>query len=250
LNIKEFDKKNTYATGSTFCRFSCLYIELRYLTKTISMRKTRLLIADDHKLFRESCAICLNTDERFDVIATGRLAEAVEFTKIHKPDIVLLDIPIPPSCDIVEIGKIRTPSGDSTRVIGVSVFSKPGIAKRAFQLGVWGYLTKNSSREEMITAILAVQNGEKFICQEIKNILSATMIEQHNDDPDISVLTDRELDIIKLIKEGQSSKEIACSLRISRKTVEVHRHHILKKLKMKNSAALVNFINSSSDYLN
>jgi DNA-binding NarL/FixJ family response regulator len=213
------------------------------------MQKIRILIADDHKLFRESCASCLNTDERLAVVANGKLSEALGLTKKYKPDIVLIDIQIPQGNDIVEIGKLQTPSGNNTRAIGVSAFSKPAFAKRVFQQGAWGYLTKNSSSEEAIAAILAVHNGKKFICEEIKNILSAAVLQDENDEPDISLLTDREMEIIKLVSRGLSSKEIAATLQISLKTVEVHRHHILKKLKLKNSAALIYFINASADYL-
>jgi DNA-binding NarL/FixJ family response regulator len=116
------------------------------------------------------------------------------------------------------------------------------------QVGALGYVTKNSPKEEMVTAILEVYKGNKYICAEIKNIISEELFEGKEKDTDISGLTDRELEIIQLIKVGKSSKEIAGFLHISFKTVEVHRHNILKKLKLPNASALVNFINSSERY--
>jgi DNA-binding NarL/FixJ family response regulator len=101
----------------------------------------------------------------------------------------------------------------------------------------------------MIKAILEVYKGNKFICDEIKNIISDQLLTEQPDAPNINSLTEREIQIINFIKEGSSSKEIATSLSISLKTVEVHRHNILKKLKLKNSASLVNFINSSTTYM-
>jgi DNA-binding NarL/FixJ family response regulator len=101
----------------------------------------------------------------------------------------------------------------------------------------------------MIKAILEVHKGNKFICDEIKNIISDQLLTEQADAPNINSLTEREIQIINYIKEGSSSKEIATSLNISLKTVEVHRHNILKKLKLKNSASLVNFINSSTTYM-
>ena len=96
----------------------------------------------------------------------------------------------------------------------------------------------------MIAAIMEVHAGNKYICDEIKNNISELVLEENKDVPNVNALTEREIQIINLIKEGQSSKEIAQSLNISLKTVEVHRHNILKKLKLNNSASLVNFINN------
>ncbi len=90
------------------------------------------------------------------------------------------------------------------------------------QIGARGYVTKNSSKEEMITAIMEVHSGNKYICDEIKNNISELVLEENKDVPNVNALTEREIQIINLIKEGQSSKEIAMSLNISLKTVEVH----------------------------
>ena len=92
--------------------------------------------------------------------------------------------------------------------------------------------------------IIEVRNGKKYICEEVKNILAQQELDEDNEEGDLNNLSRRELDIIKLIKEGLSSKEIAQQLDISLKTVEVHRYNVLKKLKLKNTAALVNFINA------
>ena len=109
-----------------------------------------------------------------------------------------------------------------------------------------GYVTKNSSKEEMIDAIMEVSDGHTYICNEIKTILAHQQLEDKNHQPEISTLTQREMDIVMLIKEGLSSREIADKLNITYKTVEVHRYNILKKLNLKNTASLVNFINTNS----
>ena len=125
--------------------------------------------------------------------------------------------------------------------------SQPAYAKKMLQIGAKGYVTKNSSKEEMIKAILEVNEGSKYVCEEIKNNISELVLEENKDVPNVNALTEREIQIINLIKEGQSSKEIASTLNISLKTVEVHRHNVLKKLKLKNSASLVNFINQTTN---
>jgi DNA-binding NarL/FixJ family response regulator len=123
--------------------------------------------------------------------------------------------------------------------------SQPAYAKKMMQLGACGYVTKNSSKEEMINAILEVSKGNKFVCEEIKELLIEN-VETPSPSSPINSLTEREMDVINLIRQGYSSKDISLKLEISIKTVEVHRHNILKKLKLKNAASLIHFMNSSS----
>jgi DNA-binding NarL/FixJ family response regulator len=213
------------------------------------MGKISILIADDHKLIRETWSHILNEDPRFRVIATcGDSQEAVELAGEKKPSIILMDISMTPFSGMEATQQIRRISPDS-RIIGVSIHSQPAYAKKMLQIGARGYVTKNSSKEEMIKAILEVYEGKKYICDEIKNIVSQQMLEDNQIAPNINALTEREIQIIDLIKEGCSSREIGDKLQISLKTVEVHRHNILKKLKLKNSASLVNFVNKNSTYI-
>ncbi len=211
------------------------------------MEKINVLIADDHKLIRETWSYILNSDERFQVIAEcGDAEQAVEVAKIKSPDIVLMDINILPISGFEATERIIRAS-PTTKVIGVSMHSQPAYAKKMLQIGANGYVTKNSSKEEMIKAIIEVNNGSKYICEEIKNNISELVLDDNKNGPNVNALTDRELEIINFIKDGYSSKEIALALNISLKTVEVHRHNVLKKLKLKNSASLVNFINQSTN---
>ena len=144
-----------------------------------------------------------------------------------------------------DITKAIRKQSPGSRIIGVSMHAIPVYAKKMFQAGAIGYVTKNSSREELITAILEVDAGKKYICEEVKTILAEQQTEETTGQSDINNLSKRELDVAKLIKEGMSSKEIALQLGISLKTVEVHRYNILKKLHLKNTASLVNFINTT-----
>ena len=123
--------------------------------------------------------------------------------------------------------------------------NQPAYVKKMIQLGAKGYVTKNSSHEEMFKAIGEVMNGRIFICAEIKNILSDQALHSELNEPAVKHLSLREIEIIKLIKEGQSSKEISSTLKIATRTVDVHRHNILKKLKLKNTASLINYINTT-----
>jgi DNA-binding NarL/FixJ family response regulator len=120
----------------------------------------------------------------------------------------------------------------------------PAYARRMFQMGARGYVTKNSSKDELFKAIDEVLSGNKYICEEIKNIVAHQELDEESEFPDMNLLSKREIEVVTHIKQGLSSKEIAQQLDISLKTVEVHRYNILKKLKLKNTAALVNFINA------
>ena len=207
------------------------------------------MIADDHKLIRETWSYILNSDSRFQVVGEcGDAQEAVELARTKRPHVVLMDINMTPFSGLEATQRIRKISPGS-KVIGVSMHSQPAYAKKMLQMGARGYVTKNSSKEEMIKAILEVNHGNKYICDEIKNIISEQLLDEKEDSPNINALTEREMQIINFIKEGLSSKEIATNLSISLKTVEVHRHNILKKLKLKNSASLVNFINTNATYI-
>jgi two-component system invasion response regulator UvrY len=209
------------------------------------MEKITILIADDHTLVRETWSFILNTDERFSVVAEcGSGEEAVELAKQLRPNIVIMDINLP-GMNGIEATQLIRKFSPASRILGVSLHTQPTYARKMIQKGAMGYVTKNSSREEMFKAIIEIQAGRRYICEEIKNILSEQVINGEDQQSGLNALSQREIEIINFIKKGFSSKEIAENLDISVKTVEVHRYNILKKLNLKNSAALVNYINNS-----
>lgn len=208
------------------------------------MDKITILLVDDHKLIRDSWSFILNSDDRFKVVGeTSDAEELVSLAKEKKPRIVLMDINMSP-VNGFEATKLVRQYSPGSKVIGISMHSMPAYARKMMQIGAMGYVTKNSSKDELMNAIVEVNGGKKYICEEVKNILAQQELEDENGKPDLNALSRRELDIVKLIKEGLSSREIAVRLDISLKTVEVHRYNILKKLNLKNTAALVNFINA------
>ena len=209
------------------------------------MKQISIVLVDDHKLIRDSWSFILNSDPRFTVVGeTSKGEEAVKIVKTLRPDIVLMDVNMTP-VNGFDATKMISKYSPGSKVIAVSMHTMPAYAKRMMQVGAMGYVTKNSSKDEMIKAIIEVSSGRKYICEEVKNILAHKELEEETAPGDMNNLSRREIDIIQLIKQGQSSREIALQLDISLKTVEVHRYNILKKLKLKNTAALVNFINSN-----
>lgn len=185
----------------------------------------------------------LNKDERFSVIAEcGEALQGVELCRQHRPDIVLLDINLPGMSGMDAVPLIRK-FAPCTKIIGVSLHTQVAYVKKMMRSGASGYITKNSHKEEMMDALMEVYEGRKFICGEIKDILATGMMKGETEEKNLNALSVREIQIINFIRKGLSSKEIAQAISISVKTVEVHRYNILKKLHLKNAAALVNYMN-------
>jgi DNA-binding NarL/FixJ family response regulator len=208
------------------------------------MKKISIMIIDDHNIIREAISSLINLQDNMEVVAhSGDSESIINYAKDKRPDIALLDINMSP-VDGFEMIKLIRKHSPLTKIIGLSMHSQPAYVKKLFRLGARGYLTKNSDSSEMIKAIMDVYEGNPFICSEIKNNLTNQMLGGEEEKSFINQLSERELQIIKHLKNGQSSKEIAADLKICCKTVEVHRHHILKKLNLKNTVAVINYLSS------
>jgi DNA-binding NarL/FixJ family response regulator len=209
-------------------------------------KKISIIIFDDHNLVAEMWSDLINSDERFSVvgICNDTSEKSIESVKTKRPDVVIMDINIQPTSGI-EATKLVKKGSPGTKVIGVSMHNQPSFAKRMLKNGALGYVTKSSNKSEMFEAIETVVTGKIFVCKEIQENLSKQVFED-DETPDISKLSEREVDVLKFIKDGLSSKEIADKLFLSSRTVEVHRSNILKKLNLKNTASLLKFIHNSS----
>jgi len=127
----------------------------------------RVVIVDDHQMVRETWRMILQKDERIDVIAecsSGQ--EAIETAASHAPDVMLMDINMSPVNGFEATREICT-AHPHIKIIGVSIQNQPGYARNMLRLGAKGYVTKNSPKEEMIEAIIQVQNGQTFLCNEM-----------------------------------------------------------------------------------
>jgi DNA-binding NarL/FixJ family response regulator len=206
--------------------------------------KITILIAEDHVLVREAWVFMLNSDSRFRVIAeTADGNEAIEMARVLKPDVMILDINLKGRSGIDAVPLIRLHSPGS-RILGVSWLTHPAYSRKMLQNGALGYVCKNSPGHELITAIVEVNAGRKYICEETRNMyesVTSGMITRKG----INSLSQRETEVIGQIKKGLSSREIADAMHISKKTIEVHRYNIMRKLNLKNVAALVNYINEN-----
>jgi DNA-binding NarL/FixJ family response regulator len=209
-------------------------------------KKITIIIFDDHNLVAEMWSELINSDERFQVvgICNDTTDASIEAVKTKRPDVVIMDINIQPTSGI-DATKLVKKVSPGSKIIGVSMHNQPSFAKRMLKNGALGYVTKSSQKSEMFAAIQSVTEGKIFICKEIQENLAKQVFED-DETPDISKLSEREIDVLKHIKDGLSSKEIAEKLYLSARTVEVHRSNILKKLNLKNTASLLKFIHNSS----
>jgi two-component system invasion response regulator UvrY len=205
------------------------------------MNKTAILIAEDHVLVREAWITILHSEPEFQVVAeTGSGQQAIELAEQLKPHIVLMDINLPGMDGIQATRRIREVSPQSGIVV-ISMHTNPVYAQQVMKMGAMAYICKYSPITEMLQAIADVSHGKKYICREIKNVLSEKIL--LGSMSKLEHLSYRELEVIELVKQGQTTREIAETLQITPRTVEVHRHNILKKLNLKNFSAVVNFIN-------
>jgi len=210
-----------------------------------AMNKTTILIVDDHQLIRQTWSFILNNNLGYNV--TGECSnakDAVELAASLRPDIIILDINLPGMSGVEAVPHLLA-SSPSSKILAVSTHNQPVYARRMIKNGAMGYVCKNSSSQEMFQALQEVKSGKRYICEEIKEVLANQIISNEGENK-FKTLSDRELEVIRYIKKGFSSKEMAEKLFISVKTVEVHRFNILKKLHLKNTAALVNYINVNS----
>ena len=209
-----------------------------------TVKKITIMLIDDHTLIRESWRSLLFTVENMEIVADcgdGRMAG--ELAKNKRPDVVLLDINMQP-VDGFEVLKVIRKLSPLSKVIGLSMRSEPANVKKFLRLGAKGYVTKNSPRDELVHAIEEVNQGNTYICAEVKAMMVKNTIGGDSAEPDLRSLSDSELKVLSLLCGGESSKDIAVKFGIAIKTVEVHRHNILKKLKIKNTIALILYVKS------
>lgn len=202
----------------------------------------RILITDDHQLFREGIVNLLSTSPHIEIVAQAENGiDAIEKAKRLKPDIIIMDLGMP-EMNGVEATQILQKELPQIKVLALSMHSDKQYIKEVLEAGAYGYLFKNCTYDQLIEAINTVSQGKKYLSDKITEVLIQDYLgredDVHNNNPDLS---ERESEILKLLAEGKSTREISDLLCISVKTVGTHKQNILEKLNLKTNADLIKY---------
>jgi DNA-binding NarL/FixJ family response regulator len=206
------------------------------------MKKLRVLLADDHNLIRAGLRLVVSQELDFQVAGeadNGR--RAVEMAMELKPDVVVMDIGMPDLNGIEACRQVREALPE-TQVVMLSMHSDEGYVLRALKAGARAYLLKDSAEADLARAIRAAASGKSFFSPAVAKLLLDDYIrklERTGAEDSYELLTPREREVLQLVAEGKSSKEIANLLSLSVYTVETHRANILQKLNLKSVAEMI-----------
>ncbi len=206
------------------------------------MRKIRILLADDHTVMRAGLRALLERQSDIEVVGEaddGR--QTVELAASLVPDVVVMDIGMPGLNGIEATRQIANKRPGAAVVI-LSMHSDETYVMRAMEAGARAYLLKDSAKADLLRAIQAVSQGKSFFSPKISRILAedyVRLLKQKGGEDSYELLTGREREILQLLVEGKTNKEVATLLNVSLYTVETHRSHILQKLNLHSPTELV-----------
>lgn len=206
---------------------------------TSSSKKTRILLVDDHTVVRHGFRMILDAQPDMEVVgeaSNGR--EAVTEAGRLTPDVVVMDVTMPELNGIEATRRIGE-SVPRARVLALSMHKDSVYVREILRAGARGYLLKDAPQDDLVTAVRALARGEGFISSAVSDAVLSDY-RKHVTDP-IDLLTTREREVLQMIAEGKTNKEIATTLTLSVYTVEAHRGRIMEKLNLHSSGELVRF---------
>lgn len=211
----------------------------------------RVVLADDHVFVRDGIKSLLENEANIEVVGEAiDGADALEVVSSTKPDLLIVDIRMPNLTGIEVVEKLRNDS-NNVKIIMLSMHESEEYVLKSIKAGADGYLLKGSSKEEFLKALHTVSAGGKYFSGDISSILISQLT---NTSPSLEpkqtlgeemMITKREKEILTLLLSGKGNKEIAEALDISKRTAEVHRFNLMKKLKVKN---LMELSNKATEY--
>ncbi len=198
------------------------------------MRDIKTLLADDHAIVMEGLQAVLSSDEEISVVGTvGDGEQAIQFVKQNDVDVVILDINMP-VMDGISCAKILKKDFPHIKIIILTMYAQKSFVEEIVKIGIDGCLLKNNTGKELIDAVLRVMGGKLYYDRIGTFTSSEEEVTQYK-------LSEREIDVVKLMADGLTSGEIADKLFISEHTVKTHRKNILKKLNVHNSSQAVQY---------
>ncbi len=202
--------------------------------------KIKLVLVDDHQMLLDGLAALLRGEQRFDLVGLCNNAKyALELIETTAPDIVITDINMP-EISGVELTRMIRKYYPKIKVLALSMFGERSTISEMLEAGISGYILKNTGKEELIKALIKVQEGGMYFSDEITEELIKSISQKAEIKEEGQVrLTERELEIVKLIAAEKSNLEIATQLFISERTVETHRKNIFRKTNTKGVVGLL-----------
>jgi len=196
----------------------------------------RIVLADDHAVVRSGLRLLLDAEKDFEVVAeAGDVESAARYVRGHHPAVLVLDLNMPGGSSLEAIPGIRE-SAPETQVVVLTMQEEPAFARHALSAGAVGYVLKEAADDELVEAVRRAARGETYLNPRLGARLAAEPTVGAPDD-----LSEREVDVLRLIALGHTNAEIAEQLYLSVRTVETHRAHIQQKLRLTSRAELVRY---------
>jgi DNA-binding NarL/FixJ family response regulator len=200
----------------------------------------KILLADDHEMFREGIRAFLERDGRFEIVAEASNGpEMISLAKQHRPDVVLLDLAMPGRGGLEAAEELKAGNQD-IKILVLTAHPEDDVAVRALKSGADGYLTKEKTSKELVTAILRIFQGGKYIGPELAETL-ALWVGSDDHRPAHEKLSNRELQVLIRLGSGLTATQIGKDLNLSVKTISTYRTRILEKLGMETTADLIRY---------
>ncbi|MBL8189183.1 MAG: response regulator transcription factor [Acidobacteria bacterium] len=200
---------------------------------------TRILLADDHQVVRRGFGLILSAQPGWEIVgeaANGR--EAVELTERLQPDLVVMDVSMP-ELNGIEATRRIAEFAPRCRILALSMHRDAVYVREILRAGAHGYLLKDASDQDLVDAVRAISNGQGYLSPAVSDAVLSDY-RKHVTDP-IDLLTSREREVLQLIAEGKTNKEIAQDLNLSVYTVDSHRSRIMEKLNLHSAGELIRF---------
>ncbi len=197
--------------------------------------KMRILIADDHEVVRRGLCTLLQAHEGWEICGEAKDGrEAVEMTKQMKPDVVILDIGMPNLNGLAATRQLMQ-QDPHQKIIILTLTDSDQVIRESLDAGARGFVLKSDAARDLVSAVEALQRNRMFFTPRVNDMVLAGFLDRGHSvsdgkPPKLPKLTPREREVVQLLAEGKSSKEVACALDLSTKTAETHRSNIMRKL--------------------
>jgi two-component system response regulator NreC len=200
--------------------------------------KTTVVIADDHTVVRQGLRLLIDNEDGLQVVAeAGTVPDAERLARAHRPSVLVLDLNMPGGSSLEAIPRLREHTPE-TAIVVLTMQDDPAFARKALQAGALGFVLKEAADEELLEAIRLAAEGDTYLNPRLGARMAATPDEPTGPPDDLS---ERELEVLRLIALGHTNSEIADQLFLSTRTVETHRAHIQQKIRRTSRAELVRY---------